>query len=175
MRIPSDTIVRSHGRDLAVAELRTVAEQIAARPWLWGELVRHDPAQRTYAQLLDDEHLDLWLICWSEDHDTGFHDHDVSAGAVAVVSGAVREERLALAAATQAPVARTARAGESFGFAAGDIHRVLHAGEGPAVTIHAYSPPLARMGAYVVESDGQLRRHAISYEEELRPLDATAA
>jgi hypothetical protein len=39
------------------------------------------------------------------------------------------------------------------------------------VTIHAYSPPLVRMGAYEIEPSGQLRRHAISYEEELRPLD----
>jgi hypothetical protein len=54
---------------------------------------------------------------------------------------------------------------------ASDIHRVLHTGTQPAVTIHAYSPPLVRMAAYVVEPDGQLRRHAISYEEELRPLD----
>ena len=28
---------------------------------------------------------------------------------------------------------------------ASDIHRVLHAGGEPAVTIHAYSPPLLRI------------------------------
>jgi hypothetical protein len=54
-----------------------------------------------------------------------------------------------------------------FSFGAADIHRVLHAGDGPAVTIHAYSPPLTRMGSYTVEPTGQLRRHAVSYEEEL--------
>ena len=170
-----NAIARPHGRDLTGEELIAVARQLAASSRTWSGHIAHDAAQRTYAQLLRDEHLDVWLICWSEDHDTGFHDHDVSAGAVAVVSGAVREERLALGRSAQAPIARTVRAGESFAFAASDIHRVLHAGEGPAVTIHAYSPPLARMGAYVVEPDGQLRRHAISYEEELRPLETTAA
>ena len=161
---------RPHGRDLTGAELRAVAGAVAARPELWSAHVQHDAAQRTYAQLLRDAHLDVWLICWSEDHDTGFHDHDLSAGAVAVIAGCVREERLVLGRPAGAPIAREARAGSTFDFGASDIHRVLHAGDGPAVTVHAYSPPLVRMGAYVVEDDGRLRRHAVSYEEELRPL-----
>lgn len=162
------TVRRPRGRDLSPDELRALAADVAAQPELWSEHVRHDPSERVFEQVLRDEHVDVWLICWSEDHDTGFHDHDVSSGAVAVVAGAVREERLALGRDT---VARTVGAGGSFTFAAADIHRVLHAGEGPAVTIHAYSPPLVRMGAYVVEPGGELRRHAVSYEEELRPLE----
>ena len=170
----TEPIERPLGRDLTGEELRGVAEHVAARPTLWSTLVQHDPSQRTYAQLLRDTHLDVWLICWSEDHDTGFHDHDLSAGALAVIAGSVREERLVLGRPTRAPIARTVRAGSSFAFGASDIHRVLHAGDEPAVTIHAYSPPLVRMGAYVIESDGQLRRHAVSYEEELRPLEHAA-
>jgi hypothetical protein len=42
----------------------------------------------------------------------------------------------------------------------------------PAVTIHAYSPPLWRMGTYTVSPDGELRRRSISYVEELRPAEA---
>ena len=41
---------------------------------------------------------------------------------------------------------------------------------GPAVTIHAYSPPLVRMGSYLVEPSGQLLRLRVSYEDELRLL-----
>jgi predicted metal-dependent enzyme (double-stranded beta helix superfamily) len=164
-------IERPHGRDLTQAELRAVAGQVAARPVLWRHHVAHDPAQRTYEPLLRDEHLDVWLLCWSEDHDTGFHDHDLSAGAVAVVAGAVREERLTLSHPPRPPAARVVRAGGSFEFGASDIHRVLHAGDEPAVTIHAYSPPLERMGSYVIEPDGTLLRHAISREQELAPLE----
>ena len=105
------------------------------------------------------------------DHDTGFHDHDLSAGALSVVRGGVREERLVLGGA---PSSRTSRPGESLTFAASDIHRVSHAGSEPAVTLHAYSPPLWRMGAYEVSPDGELRRHSMSYAEELRPLDEGA-
>ncbi len=105
------------------------------------------------------------------DHDTGFHDHDLSAGALSVVRGSVCEERLVLGGA---PSSRTLSAGESLTFAASDIHRVAHAGSEPAVTLHAYSPPLWRMGAYEVSPEGTLRRHSMSYAEELRPLDEGA-
>jgi hypothetical protein len=52
------------------------------------------------------------------------------------------------------------------------IHRVLHAGDQPAVTIHAYSPPLRRTGAYRIGSDGELQREAQPYEAELRAQPA---
>jgi predicted metal-dependent enzyme (double-stranded beta helix superfamily) len=170
-----EDLVGGGRQDLTAEQLVAVATQVASRPELWSEHVHHDPGQRTYKELLRDEHLDLWLICWSFDHDTGFHDHDLSAGAVAVVSGSVREERLVLGRPVDAPIARTASAGSSFHFGASDIHRVLHAGTEPAVTIHAYSPPLVRMGSYAIEPSGQLRRHAVSYESELRQLDALAS
>ncbi|HEY5941285.1 MAG TPA: cysteine dioxygenase family protein [Solirubrobacterales bacterium] len=169
-----ENIARPHGQDLTNEQLLAVANGIAARPGCWAAHVEHDPTQRTFRQLLRDEHLDVWLLCWSHDHDTGFHDHDLSAGAVAVVSGSVREERLVLGRPVDAPISRRADAGSSFYFGASDIHRVLHAGTEPAVTIHAYSPPLVRMGSYTIEPNGQLRRHAVSHEEELRELSATS-
>jgi len=169
-----EDIARPHGHDLSDEQLLPVANGIAAQPALWSHHVEHDPRQRTYKQLLRDEHLDVWLLCWSHDHDTGFHDHDLSAGAVAVVAGSVREERLVLGRPPDAPISRLAPAGSSFYFGASDIHRVLHAGTEPAVTIHAYSPPLVRMGSYTIEPSGQLRRHAVSHEDELRELSATS-
>ena len=156
-------------RDLGEAELTALVERVAAEPERWAHLVRHRPDARTYEQLHRDEHVGIWLICWMDDHDTGFHDHDLSAGALAVARGAIREERLALGGA---PASRTLAAGESLTFGASDIHRVSHAGSEPAVTVHAYSPPLWRMGAYEVSPEGTLRRHSMSYAEELRPLAA---
>jgi hypothetical protein len=50
------------------------------------------------------------------------------------------------------------------------IHRVLHSGEGPAVTIHAYSPPLRRTGAYRTAEDGTLERESQPFEVELQPV-----
>jgi hypothetical protein len=90
---------------------------------------------------------------------------------VAVVAGQVHEERLTLGGPART---RIATAGEDFTFSAADIHRVSHAPGEPAVTIHAYSPPLWRMGSYAVAPDGTLRRESISYAEELRPVEAAA-
>ena len=86
-----------------------------------------------------------------------------------MAAGAIREERLVLGGP---PAARTVGAGQSLGFRAADIHRVSHAGIEPAVTLHAYSPPLWRMGAYEVLPGGALQRHSLSYAEELRPIAA---
>jgi predicted metal-dependent enzyme (double-stranded beta helix superfamily) len=164
-RTPISSIRRPRGRDLSGRELEAFVAELAAAPELWIDLVKHDCTQRVYSELLSDEHLTAWLICWMDDHDTGFHDHDVSAGAVAVVGGGVREQRLAI---DGQPRDRVFSAGETFHFSASDIHRVRHNGSDPAVTLHVYSPPLLRMGAYVVADDGVLARHSVSSSEELR-------
>ena len=152
---------------MTTAELRELVDELAATPDVWRPLVRHEHDRRTYELLLHDDDVMAWVICWMDDHDTGFHDHDVSSGAVHVVQGRIREERLRLG---REPLARTFEPGATFDFSSSDIHRVAHAGGGPAVTLHAYSPPLWRMGAYELDDDGGLRRHSLSYAEELRPL-----
>jgi quercetin dioxygenase-like cupin family protein len=100
-------------------------------------------------------------------HDTGFHDHDHSAAAIAVVEGAITEERLAITGA----VKRTLDKGDTVTIAREAIHRVRHAGQGPATTLHAYSPPLERVGTYQVADDGALLRHPRPAET---PLEAAA-
>jgi len=160
-----DSLSRSRGRDLSGAELERFVRELADRPELWIEFVRHDATKRVYEELFSDEHLTAWLICWMDDHDTGFHDHDVSAGAVAVVGGHVREERLTIGAQ---PYSRLFAVGDAFHFSPADIHRMRHGGSDPAVTLHVYSPPLARMGAYEIDEGGVLARRPMHSSEELR-------
>lgn len=164
-------MIEQHDRELETQELRALVQGIAARPELWLPHVAHDPAQRTFTRLHQDDVVSVWLICWMPGHDTGFHDHDGSGGAVAVLSGAVREERLRL---LGAPVGDVHGAGASFSFDGAEIHRVAHAGTAPAVTVHAYSPVLRRMGQYVAGDDGRLLRHALDEDVELR-ADLVAA
>jgi predicted metal-dependent enzyme (double-stranded beta helix superfamily) len=158
--------VRSPARYLYGEDLERYAEELAARPELWRHLVEHDAGRRRYAELFSDDYVTAWLICWMRDHDTGYHDHDISWGAVAVIDGEVREERIHVSGAVCDAVYA---AGESFHFSPLDIHRVTHAGRTPAVTLHVYSPPLLSMGAYEPTDDGTLRRRTISAEQELRP------
>ncbi len=150
---------------LTPEQLERFAAALATAPARWRHLVRHERDTRVYEQIFADARVNAWLICWSDNQDTGFHDHDESAGGIAVIAGRVREERLVVGAA---PVARECVAGECLNVPAHAIHRVLHAGTQPAVTIHAYSPPLVRMGAYQIGPGGALERRALSYEEQLR-------
>jgi predicted metal-dependent enzyme (double-stranded beta helix superfamily) len=156
-------------RDLDRDALRRLVSDIAARRELWGPLVTLDPDSRRFEQLWRDEHVDMWVISWMPGHDTGFHDHDLSSGAVAVVAGEILEERLVLGGP---PQRHEHGAGAVFDFDASHVHRMSQHSRAPAVSIHAYSPPLWRMGTYAVGPDFTLRRESISYAEELRPMDA---
>jgi hypothetical protein len=51
------------------------------------------------------------------------------------------------------------------------IHRVRHAGAVPAVSLHAYSPTMQRVGTYEVAENGALPRHPRPSET---PLEAAA-
>ena len=151
-------------------ELVSLVEDIAAHPDTWAH--HWDPAatQRTYAALHRDADVDVWAIFWLPENDTGWHDHDTSSGAVHVVEGALDEHALLVG----APERRTRhRAGTTFAFGPSHIHRLTCAST-RAVSIHAYSPPLWRLGQYSVDADGALHRQSVSYADELRPLEAAA-
>ena len=155
------------GRDLTETELLELASSIAARPELWEHHVRFDGPQRHYASLHRDTHVDVWVLCWTPQSDTGWHDHDVSSGAVAVVRGRLCEHNLAV---DRPSVATEIDAGRAFCFGPDHIHRLTGLDAG-SVSVHAYSPPLWRMGQYAVGPYGVLRRTSVSYADELRPLD----
>lgn len=71
--------------------------------------------------------------------------------------------------------ARTAvTEGRSLSFGPDLIHRL--AGEaGDAVSLHAYSPPLWRLGQYSIDDGGVMRRVSVCYADELRPIDSPTA
>jgi mannose-6-phosphate isomerase-like protein (cupin superfamily) len=162
----------SLARPLTNLQLENFVAELAAAQERWRPFVRHADDVRVYEQVWNDAQVNAWLICWSHDQDTGFHDHHHSAAAIRVISGAVREERLRLG---SAPRSRIAHAGETLTVPPVAIHRVLHAGDVPAITLHAYSPPLLCTGAYRVGPDGVLERELMSLEDELRASSARSA
>jgi quercetin dioxygenase-like cupin family protein len=96
----------------------------------------------------------------------GWHDHDTSSGAVAVVEGSLLEQNLAVG---SPDLSRRVDAGNAFDFGPDHIHRISGLAAG-SVSIHAYSPPLWRLGQYTIDRSGALRRTSVSYAEELRPV-----
>ena len=173
----SETVAASSGvpgsapaRPLGGPELLEVVGRIAGRPALWAP---HAPAgghERHYACLHRDAHLDVWAIFWMPENDTGWHDHDLSSGAVHVVRGTLVEHALRIGGDDLETIHR---AGSAFSFGPSHIHRLTCREPGSA-SIHAYSPPLWRLGQYGVSPDGVLHRQSVSYADELRPLELSA-
>jgi quercetin dioxygenase-like cupin family protein len=152
---------------LPQAELAATLNEWAQRDEAWRPLVSHDERERVYALVHRDDDVELYLVCWMPGHDTGFHDHDHSSAAITVLEGAITEERLSLSGAVE----RELTSGDTVTIGKEAIHRVRHAGDLPAVTLHAYSPPLERVGTYEFSDDGALLRHPRPAET---PLEAAA-
>ena len=155
---------RHPGREHSRRELEALVRVLALRADLWRPWVAHSLVERIYTRLHLDDNLEVWLICWSRLQDTGFHDHDGSRGAVAVVDGALAERRLAVAGVT--PPTAVYQAGSTFSFGASHVHDVSQTGQGLATSLHAYSPRLGQMGFYEVGGDGLLSRRVGGAAEE---------
>src|SRR5437588_8457634 len=158
-------------RNLDRVELQALVDRIAHQPELWREHIGFSDKQRHFFSLYRDDYVDVWLLCWTRANDTGFHDHDISSGAVRVLEGALSEATPRIGG--EAAV-RLIPGGETFSFGPEHIHRL--AGERDrSVSIHAYSPPLWRLGQYSIDSEGVMRRESVSYADELRSLDERLA
>jgi hypothetical protein len=147
-------------------ELARLVERVAAQPERWAQYADPHATERTYAALHRDADVDVWAIFWLPENDTGWHDHDTSSGAVHVVEGALEEHALLLGAPERRKIHL---AGTTFSFGPSHIHRLSCSGA-RAVSIHAYSPPLWRLGQYSVDAERVLHRLSVSYADELRPL-----
>jgi predicted metal-dependent enzyme (double-stranded beta helix superfamily) len=163
LELPSDRTLERH-------ELQRLVCALAERRELWEAYDDPHATERTYMCLHRDAHLDVWAIFWRPENDTGWHDHDTSSGAVHVIEGALEEHALLVA----APERRTGYGpGAAFTFGPSHNHRLTCAGS-RAASIHAYSPPLWRLGQYTVDPEGALHRLSVSYADELRPLEPGA-
>ena len=131
---------------------RQVADELRAGR----HAVTIDPERRWYRLLRSDGYADVWLISWSNEQSTELHDHGGSLGALTVVRGTLTERRWS-------PLhtevrERSLRVDASAGFDLGHVHDVSNTGAAPAVSVHAYAPPLTAMSYYRVERHGGLRR-----------------
>lgn len=151
-----EPVVLSATIDLAtidLAALTAVSRRIAGEVRDGRHEVPIDPDRRWYRRLSDDGAVDVWLIGWATGQATELHDHGTSLGALTVVSGVLAEHRWA----PHRGGIRVRRlgAGRSQGFRLGHVHDVINPGSGPAVSVHAYSPPLTTMSYYAFDPDAR--------------------
>jgi rhodanese-related sulfurtransferase len=137
-------------RTLTGAALRTpeeLAEIVSqfAQSGEWIDKVRLRVEQRWYERLQLGADYDLWVISWMPGQSTGYHDHGASSGAFVVATGVLEEHR-------PGERTRVINPGKARAFGPDYAHDVRNVSLAPAVSIHAYSPPLSDMNEY--ELDG---------------------
>jgi hypothetical protein len=136
---------------LSLADLTALTRDVADEVRAGRHLVQVDPERRWYRLLRSDNYVDVWLISWATEQTADLHDHAGSIGALTVVSGSLVEQRWV----GDGLRSRQLRAGRSLGFPLGHVHDVGNPAAAPAVSVHAYSPPLTAMSYYAVESGSE--------------------
>jgi predicted metal-dependent enzyme (double-stranded beta helix superfamily) len=134
------------------AELRAVVHRIATRQEEWLAAVRYDAHERWYQRIERCDGYEIWLLSWLPGQHTGFHDHGSSAGAFAVAHGMINERSAPGGLPTPSAVTLGPGAVRSFG--PRYVHDVRNSHRRPAVSVHAYSPPLTRMRRFEVSPGG---------------------
>ncbi len=143
------------GRVAQATPLLEVARHYAARPDDWAVAPRFNPRERWYHRLAQEPDHEVWLLTWLPGQHTDLHAHGGSAGAFVVFSGVLVEQTVA-GPAHPSLVERTLRAGQGRGFGPHHVHRIVHHGRLPAVSVHVYGPALTSMTRYRI-SENRLR------------------
>ncbi len=137
---------------LSPAELGRLVRATAAAEQVWRPILRFSSRPRWFRRLLLAEQYEIWLLTWLPGQHTGFHDHGDAAGAFTVAVGELRES---LASPGSRLVRhRTAALGSITRFGGQHLHDVGNVAAEPAVSVHAYSPPLAAMRRYEMRDAG---------------------
>jgi rhodanese-related sulfurtransferase/mannose-6-phosphate isomerase-like protein (cupin superfamily) len=125
----------------------------------WMDRVRLSTKQRWYERLYQSPDHDIWVISWLPGQSTGFHDHGESSGAFIVATGILEEHRPGEQPLVIPP-------GKLRAFGPNYAHDVRNVSRAPAVSIHAYSPPLSEMNDYELDGSQLVPREAVSERAE---------
>jgi rhodanese-related sulfurtransferase len=124
-------------------ELAGIVERFASQPNEWMGRVRLRADRRWYERLYHGPDHDVWVLSWLPGQSTGFHDHGGSSGAFVVASGLLEEQR---------PGERASSVGAGTrAFGPDYTHDVRNVSLAPAISIHAYSPPLTEMNEFEMD------------------------
>jgi hypothetical protein len=148
---PGHSLHRSSPGSLSPDRLGELASSVATAA-SWRSVIQFTADKRWFRRLALTDDYEIWLLSWLPGQHTGFHDHGDAAGAFAVAQGRLRES-LATPGRT-AVRTRSARAGSVTRFGRQHLHDVANVSLRPAVSVHAYSPPLTAMRRYEMTISG---------------------
>ncbi|MCQ4080837.1 cysteine dioxygenase family protein [Streptomyces sp. RB6PN25] len=163
MSIASPSIGASlpHAAALSPAQLADLADRFAERRGLWLPHVRYQSPDRYYTRLELSQTYEVWLLTWLPGQGTEIHGHGGSNGAFTVIRGELTERTFPPTSYPVHPTPRRLRADEVRAFGPRHVHQVTNEATAPAVSVHAYSPPLATMSYYRQLPDGRLMTERI--------------
>jgi rhodanese-related sulfurtransferase/mannose-6-phosphate isomerase-like protein (cupin superfamily) len=154
----NSTLMPSGAVRRAAEELANIVMQFAASDG-WMDRVRLRAEGRWYERLFQGPDHDIWVISWLPGQSTGFHDHGESSGAFVVATGILEEHR-------PGEQARVIHPGKPRAFGPDCAHDVRNVSLAPAVSIHAYSPPLSEMNEYELDGSRLVPRERPSERDE---------
>jgi hypothetical protein len=140
------TSLQLRGERLTPSELEGVASEVAGRPELWRDLVVDSPETRWWLVLWRSANYEVRLLSWEVAQSSDWHDHGGSSGGFAVAAGTLDERYRTNAGADVR--GRRFGTGSSGCFGPAHVHDMEHVAGSPAVSVHAYSPPLTFLTTY---------------------------
>lgn len=144
--VPSDG--RQHRPPLSPIALLDLVKQFGARTPPW-ESPDGEPLKERSYELIDlADDVEIWVIHWPVGGHLQLHDHGGSAGAFWVVGGSLEEHYIVRNRPTVALGHRQHKTASGTAFGGEYVHDVRNGGDGPATTVHAYSPPMPGMTYY---------------------------
>ena len=151
-------------KDLSSAVSRTPEElanivSLFASSDGWMDKVRLRAERRWYERLYHGPDYDIWVLSWLPGQSTGFHDHGASSGAFVVATGILEEHRPGERNHVMHP-------GKPRAFGPDYTHDVRNVSLAPAISIHAYSPPLSEMNEYELDGSQLVTREPTSGKAE---------
>ncbi len=140
---------------------------------LWSQLVELAPeksAERHCVEFFHSEHLTIWWLNWDRTEKTALHDHGISRVGLYVADGSIVENYYDPA--TGKLIVRAFEAGQAASLPSPYIHCVSNPGVRSAqssVSIHAYSPPLDKMGYYTLDAKNGIQLTSEWVDEQAGP------
>ena len=164
-----DQLNLSNGR-LSIDELETIVFAVATRPSLYEDLIVDDVDNRWWLLLFKTDNFEVRILGWEREQRSDWHDHGGSSGSFVVTQGSLLERFRAADHVTFA--SRRYTIGQHGSFGPEHVHDVVYESGTPAVSIHAYSPPLTGLTTYVHSPYGLVAHEYV--EEEQRSGTRTA-
>jgi rhodanese-related sulfurtransferase len=135
-------------------ELANIVSRFASSDG-WMDKVRLRAEGRWYERQYHGPDYDIWVISWLPGQSTGFHDHGASSGAFVVATGILEEHH-------PDEQTRVIHPGKPRAFGPDYAHDVRNVSLAPAISIHAYSPPLTEMNEYELDGSRLVPRERAS-------------